>query len=337
MKNQNKIALITGITGQDGSYLAELLLEKNYQVFGLIRHENSKSAQNIQHIADRIEYVIGNLTDFKSLKTAIQSVKPSEIYNLAAQSKPAESWLTPLETSETTAIGAHHLFEAVYQSQHQCKIFHASSCEMYGNHKLSPQNEETSFNPISPYAVAKVYAHNMARIYRDRYGMFLTSGILFNHESPRRPYNYVMQKITYAAACIANGIQTSNLLNETGEPIVDNGILRLGNIEAQRDWGFAYDFVNAMWLTLQQPAADEYTIGTGVAHSIKDLCSVAFEHVGLNWTNHIEIDKKLLRPSDGKHYIADPSKAKKQLGWECTKSFDELVGLMVDNHIKLMN
>ncbi len=328
-----KTALITGITGQDGSYLAELLLKKGYSVAGTIRKTSNMEYDNIGHIQDELKLIQADLLDPVSLREAVQKVQPDEVYNLAAQSHPAESFKQPIHTAEITAIGAHRVLDAVWDVVPKAKFYQASSSEMYGWVKEIPQSEETPFNPANPYAAAKLYAHNMTKIYRKSYNMFATCGILFNHESPRRHLNFVTQKVTYAAAAAKLGIKNSEHLNEEGEPIVKNGKVGLGNLEAKRDWGYTADYVEAMWLVMQQPEPDDFVIGTGVTHTIQELCEEAFDYVGMDWKNHVYVDKRFIRPTETGPLIANPAKAKKVLGWTPETNFKQLVRIMVDAHL----
>lgn len=328
-----KTALITGITGQDGSYLAEFLLKKGYTVAGTIRKTSNKAYDNIGHIQEELKLIQADLLDPVSLREAIQKVQPDEVYNLAAQSHPAESFKQPIHTAEITAIGAHRVLDAVWDIVPKAKFYQASSSEMFGWVKEIPQSEETPFNPANPYAAAKIYAHYMTKIYRKSYNMFASCGILFNHESPRRHMNFVTQKVTYAAACAKLGIKNSEYLNEEGEPIVRNGKVGLGNLEAKRDWGFTGDFVEAMWLIMQQPTPDDFVIGTGETHSIQELCEEAFTYVGLNWEDYVEVDKRFVRPTETGPLVANPAKAKRVLGWEPKTTFEQLIHIMVDAHI----
>lgn len=328
-----KSALITGITGQDGSYLAELLIKKGYDVAGTVRKTSNMQYDNIGHIQDELTLIQADLVDPVSLREAIQKVKPDEVYNLAAQSHPAESFKQPIHTAEITAIGAHRVLDAVWDVVPKAKFYQASSSEMYGWVKEIPQSEETPFNPANPYAAAKLYAHSITRIYRKSYNMFAACGILFNHESPRRHLNFVTQKVTYAAACAKLGIKNSQHLNEEGEPIVKNGKVGLGNLEAKRDWGFTGDFVEAMWLIMQQPEPDDFVIGTGETHTIQELCEEAFAYAGQDWQDHVEVDKRFVRPTETGPLVANPEKAKRVLGWTPKTSFEELVHMMVDAHI----
>lgn len=328
-----KTALITGINGQDGSYLTELLLSKNYHVVGLIQNKANSPCNNIKHLEKKIDHVFGNLCDSDLIYKTIQEVKPCEIYNLASQSYPGESWNLALETALTNGIGAHRLFEIVREIQPNCRIYQASSSEMYGEVCTSPQMEVTPFNPINPYAAAKLYAHHIAKIYRQSYKLFISCGILFNHESPRRGMHFITQKITYAAACIKSGIYNSILRDEQGEPIVKDGMLSLGNLDAKRDWGFAPDYVEAMWMMLQQDQPDDFVIGTGISRTIRQLCEVAFDIVGLDWKKYVKVETRLARPTETGPTVANAEKAKKILGWEPKVSFKEFIGLMIQKHL----
>ena len=326
-------ALITGITGQDGSYLAELLLKKGYAISGLVRKTSNMAYDNIGHIQNELELIQADLLDPVSLREAIQKVKPDEVYNLASQSHPAESFKQPIHTAEITGLGAHRVLDAVWDVVPKARFYQASSSEMFGWVKEIPQSEETPFNPANPYAVAKLYAHDICRIYRKSYSMFVSCGILFNHESPRRHLNFVTQKVTYGAACTKLGIRNSDHLNEEGEQIVKNGKVALGNLEAKRDWGFARDYVEAMWMMLQQKTPDDFVIGTGETHTIAELCEEAYSYVGENWKKHVFVDKRFVRPTETGPLVANPTKAKKVLGWTPKTTFKDLVHLMVDAHI----
>ena len=328
-----KRALITGLTGQDGSYLAELLLARGYEVFGLVRRETWYRPNNATHLADRVQLLFGDLSEGVDIASALQDAKPDEIYNLASQSRPGESWSRAPETLTINGMGTLRLFEAVRHSCPQARVYHASSSEMFGQAKTVPQNEDTAFNPSNPYAATKVFAHQMVRIYRESYGLFISSGILFNHESERRPLHFVTQKIAYGAACAALGLKESPDLNERGHPIVSNGQLSLGNLEVARDWGHATDFVRAMWLMLQHTNPDDFVIGTGKIHTLRQLCEFAYRRVGLNWQDHVVTDPGLVRPLETGQTLADASKAHKILGWEPTISFEQMVGAMVDAQI----
>lgn len=331
-----KTALITGITGQDGSYLAELLLSKNYRVIGLSKNNHLAQSQYIKHLNGKIESIMGDIGDADSVYDAIKKAQPDEVYNLASQSLPGESWKLGIETAKANALGAQLLFDTVRQLKPECRIYQASSSEMFGVVKESPQNEETLFNPVNPYSAAKLYAHNIAKIYRKSYNMFISCGILFNHESPRRGMHFIPQKVAYAAACLKLGIQNSPVLNEKGDPIVKNGKLSLGNLNAQRDWGYAGDYVEAMWLMLQHHTPDDFIIGTGKTHTIQHLCETAFSHVGLNWKDYVVVDERLVRPTESSPLLADTSKAKKILGWQAKMSFEDLVATLVDAHLEKM-
>jgi GDPmannose 4,6-dehydratase len=333
MLKKQKKALITGITGQDGSYLADFLLKKDYQVSGIVRKTSNTAYPNIAHIQNRLELIQADLLDPVSLREAIQKVRPEEVYNLASQSHPAESFRQPIHTAEITAIGAHRVLDATYDVDPKTKFYQASSSEMYGWVKEIPQNEDTPFNPANPYAAAKLYAHAMTRIYRVSYDMFACCGILFNHESPRRHLGFVTQKVTYAAACAKLGIKTSEFINEEGEPIFKNNKVALGNLKAKRDWGFAGDYVEAMWLMMQDDKPDDFCIATGVTHTIGELCQEAFNYVGLDWKKYVEVDKRFVRPTETGPLVGDASKAKKILHWQPKVNFKKLVAIMTDAHL----
>lgn len=324
-----KTALISGITGQDGSLLAELLLEKGYRVIGLVRRESWYKHNNVSHLDGRIEVVFGDMSEGVDIASAVHESQPDEIYNLASQSRPGESWSRAPETLLVNGLGAVRLFEAVRHHQPKCRVYHASSSEMYGQALVAPQNEDTPFNPVNPYAAAKVYAHQMARIYRESYGLFISSGVLFNHESERRPLHFLTQKVAYGAACAALGIVDSPATNEMGRPIVEQGRLALGNLDIARDWGYAGDFVRAMWLMLQRAQPDDFVIGTGKLHSLRDLCEVAYRSVGLDWRESVVSDAGLVRPLESGRTLADSAKAQRELGWEPTVSFEDMVRRMV--------
>jgi len=314
-----KKALITGITGQDGSYLAEFLLSQGYKVYGLIRRKSTENFENINHIQDKIMLIMGDLLDQHSLMNALRIADPDEVYNLAAQSFVPESWNQPILTGEFTALGVTRLLEVIRSFKPSIKFYQASSSEMFGEVKEVPQTEKTPFNPRSPYAISKVYGHFITVNYRERYGMFACSGILFNHESPRRGFEFVTKKITSAVAKIKLGLARE---------------LKLGNLEAKRDWGYAGDYVKAMWLMLQQDEPDDYVIATGESHSVKEFAKIAFEFAGLNWEDFIVVDPKFVRPLDVNLLIGDYSKAKKKLGWEPKVRFEDLIKMMVDSDIK---
>lgn len=328
-----KRALITGITGQDGSYLAELLLENGYQVFGLARHESWYKPNYASHLANRIQILIGDVSEGVDVANAVQEVMPDEIYNLASQSRPGESWSRTSETLLVNGLAAVRLFEAVRHTCPMCRVYHASSSEMFGRTQYAPQNEKTLFNPVNPYAAAKVYAHQMARIYRESYGLYIASGILFNHESERRPLHFLTQKVAYGAACAALGIKNSPDVNERGRPIVENGKLALGNLEISRDWGYAPDFVRAMWMILQQELPDDFVIGTGKLNTLRDLCSAAYGGVNCDWQDSVISDPELVRPLEPSIAQADNTKAYDLLGWSPSIGFNEMIGRMVKAQI----
>jgi GDPmannose 4,6-dehydratase len=329
-----KAALITGISGQDGSYLAELLLKKKYRVYGLVRKTSNMLFDNIAHIQGNLHLFQADLLDSVSIINALRQIKDlDEVYNLASQSAPGESFRQPVHTAEITAIGAQRMMESVHDLFPKAKFYQASSSEMFGWAKEVPQNEGTPFNPANPYAAAKLYAHNIAKIYRNSYGMFISCGILFNHESPRRGLGFVTQKVTYAAACAKLGIKTSRHVNEEGEPIVKNGKVAMGNLDAKRDWGFAEDYVVSMWKMLQMKKPDDYVVGTGEIHTVGDLCKEAFAYVGLNYKKYVEVDKRFIRPTETGPLVADYQKAKKLLRWEPKIKFNKLVALLVDANI----
>ncbi len=312
----SKKALITGITGQDGSYLAEFLLEKGYHVTGMMRRSSNENLSRIEHLTGKIDLASADLHDLSSLIRLIEKVKPDEVYNLAAQSFVGESWNTPLVTSEYTAVGVARVLEAIRIVNPKIRFYQASSSEMFGKVVHTPQTEETPFYPRSPYGVAKVFGHWMTVNYRESFDMYACSGILFNHESPRRGLEFVTRKITNAVARIKHGLD-----NE----------LRLGNLDAKRDWGFAGDYVKLMWMMLQQEKADDYVIATGETHTVREFCEIAFSHVGLNYEDYVKIDEKFFRPAEVDLLLGDPGKAKEKLGWKVETSFQELVTMMVDS------
>ena len=329
-----KRALITGITGQDGSFLAELLLDKGYEVFGFARRDSWFRPNCASHLASKVKVLFGDLEEGIDISSAIQDSEPDEIYNLASQSRPGESWARAPETLIVNGLGAIRLFESVRHNRPSCRVYHASSSEMFGQTMVAPQNEDTPFNPVNPYAAAKVYAHHMVRIYRGSYGLHIASGILFNHESERRPLHFVTQKVAYGAACASLGISDSPDLNERGRPIVEKGKLALGNLDISRDWGYAPDFVRAMWMILQRPAAEDYVIGTGKLHSLRDLCRIAYAHVGADWERHVVSDPALARPLETGKTLADSSKAARELGWHPTFSLESMVERMVNAQVE---
>ncbi len=309
-----KKALITGITGQDGSYLAELLLEKGYEVYGLVRRLSTPNITRIDNIIDKINLVEGDLTDQSSLNSAMKHVEPDEVYNLAAQSFVGTSWNQPVLTSDVTGLGAVRVLESVKNYSESAKVYQASSSEMFGKVCESPQNENTKFYPRSPYGCAKVYAYWICVNYRESYNLFISNGILFNHESPRRGLEFVTRKITDGVARIYHG--------RTKE-------LRLGNLDAKRDWGYAKDYVEAMWLILQQKKPVDYVIATGESHSVKEFVERAFSEVGLDWKDYVKVDPKFMRPAEVDFLVGDASKARRELGWKPKVKFEELIKIMV--------
>jgi GDPmannose 4,6-dehydratase len=313
-----KRALITGITGQDGSYLAELLLREGYEVWGMVRRSSTDPMERLAHIRDRLEVVHGDITDLASLIRLMGKIEPGEVYNLAAQSFVPTSWQEPVLTSQVTGLGVMNILEAIRIVNPRIRFYQASSSEMYGKARESPQTEETPFYPRSPYGVAKLYGHWITVNYRESHGIFACSGILFNHESPRRGLDFVSRKITRGAALIKRG-----LLDK----------LRLGNLDARRDWGFAGDYVRAMWLMLQAERPDDYVVATGRTHSVKDLAAAAFARVGLDWREHVEVDPALLRPAEVDHLTGDASKARSVLGWTPSVDFHGLINAMVDHDL----
>jgi GDPmannose 4,6-dehydratase len=314
-------ALITGITGQDGSYLADFLLEKGYNVFGMARRSSTEKFERIEHIRDRITVLQGDLLDQYSIIHVIEQSQPDEIYNLAAMSFVPTSWTQPLLTAEFTGVGVTRMLEAVRKVDPKIKFYQASSSEMFGKVREIPQKETTPFYPRSPYGVAKVYGHFITVNYRESYGIFCVSGILFNHESPRRGLEFVTRKVTNMAARIKLGSRQK---------------LKMGNLDAKRDWGYAGDYVRAMWLMLQAEEPEDYVIATGESHSVRELLQIAFERVGLNWEEFVEVDPKLIRPAEVDYLIGDASKARERLGWEPEVSFQQLVEMMVDSDLSAL-
>jgi GDPmannose 4,6-dehydratase len=312
-------ALITGITGQDGSYLAELLLEQGYDVYGLTRRLSASNYWRIEHLLDRLTLLPGDLLDQLSLIRVLERVRPTELYNLAAMSFVPASWDQPMLTGEFNSQGVTRVLEAVRVVDPAIRVYQASSSEMYGKVREAPQKETTPFYPRSPYGVSKVFAHYITVNYRESYGLFAVSGILFNHESPRRGLEFVTRKVTDGVARIALG-----LTNE----------LKLGNLTAHRDWGFAGDYVRAMWLMLQQPTADDYVIATGESHAVQDLVEIAFARAGLDWRAHVRQDPALLRPAEVDHLVGDATKARTTLGWTPSVTFKQLVEMMVDEDLR---
>jgi len=326
-------ALITGITGQDGLLLAENLLGKNYRVVGFGRRSSILTRPELRPLLRRIAVAYGDLYDPVSIADAIQRYQPDELYNLASQSTPALSWEQAVETGEVTGMGAHRLFEAVRHFKPECRVYQASSSEMFGDVFESPQSERTPFNPLNPYAAAKVYAHQIAHIYRRSHHMFIACGILFNHESSLRGMQFLTQKVTYGAACAKLGIDDSTVLNEEGEPVVRAGKLSLGNLDAARDWGCAADYVEAMWRMLQNDEPEDFVIGTGTLRTVRNLCEVAYSYVGKRWQEHVVSDQRFVRPSETGATVADASKARRVLGWAPSTEFEAMIGRMIDAHL----
>jgi GDPmannose 4,6-dehydratase len=316
-----KTALITGVTGQDGSYLAELLLDQGYRVCGVVRRSSTENFQRIEHLRGRIELIQADLLDQTSLARALAECRPDEVYNLAAMSFVPTSWQQPVLTAEFTALGVTRLLDALRQVCPQARFYQASSSEMFGKVRETPQREGTPFYPRSPYGVAKVYGHHLTVNYRESYGLFACSGILFNHESPRRGLEFVTRKISHGVARIKRGLAHE---------------LRLGNLQAKRDWGFAGDYVRAMWLMLQQEQPDDYVVGTGETHTVEEFVQIAFDHAGLEWRAHVVVDPAFYRPAEVDLLLADPGKAQRQLSWWPQIGFEQLVRMMVDADLALL-
>ena len=317
-----KRALITGITGQDGSYLAEFLLEKNYEVFGLVRRSSTVNFERISHIQHDIELLSGDLLDQLSLTSALETAQVNEVYNLGAQSFVPVSWEQPMLTGEITGLGTTRLLEAIRSVDPNIRFYQASTSELYGKAQETPQSESTPFYPRSPYGVSKLYAHWITINYRESYDLYACAGILFNHESPRRGLEFVTRKITNGVARIKKGIDKE---------------LRLGNLEARRDWGYAGDFVEAMWLMLQQKSPEDYVIATGKDRTIREFCEAAFKHVDLDWQEYVKVDEKFFRPAEVNILLGDSSKAQDQLGWKPRVSFEVMVQMMVDRDLELLD
>ena len=314
-------ALITGVTGQDGSYLAELLLEQGYEVHGMVRRASTEKFERIEHLRERITLHQGDLLDHRSLVDALRAARPDEVYNLAAMSFVAVSWIQPTLTAEFTGVGVTRLLEALREAAPEARFYQASSSEMFGKVRQTPQNEETPFYPRSPYGVAKAYGHFITVNYRESYELHATSGILFNHESPRRGLEFVTRKITWHAAAIKLGLAQE---------------LRLGNLDAKRDWGYARDYVEAMWLMLQQDEPEDFVIATGQTHTVRDCVEIAFDQAGLSSEGHVVLDEAFLRPAEVDLLVGDATKAKRQLGWEPKTNFEQLIRMMVDADLKLL-
>jgi GDPmannose 4,6-dehydratase len=314
-------ALITGITGQDGSHLADLLLEKGYEVHGMVRRSSTERFERIEHLRDRLTLHQGDLLDQRSLVDAMRAAEPDEIYNLAAMSFVAVSWIQPTLTAEFSGVGVTRMLEAMREACPEARFYQASSSEMFGKVRESPQSESTPFYPRSPYGVAKAYGHHITVNYRESYGLHASSGILFNHEGPRRGLEFVTRKITWHAAAIKLGLRDE---------------LRLGNLDARRDWGYAKDYVEAMWLMLQRDAGDDFVIATGETHTVRRCVELAFEHVDLDWERYVVVDDSLKRPAEVDLLVGDASKAERELGWRPRTAFEELIRLMVDADLELL-
>jgi len=317
-----KRALITGITGQVGSYLAELLLDKGYEVFGAVRRTSTPSNERIAHLGDRVTLLAGDLSDAASLLDAVEESQPDEVYNLGAQSFVGDSWRQPIYTGDVDGLGVARLLDAIHRVKPDARFYEAATSEMYGMVHEVPQTETTPFHPRSPYGVAKVYGFFMTLNYRESFGMHASNGILFNHESPRRGMEFVTRKITNAVARIKMGLDSE---------------LRLGNTDAKRDWGFAGDYVEGMWMMLQQDRPDDYVLATGQTHTVQEFCEAAFGHVGLDWEQHVVVDPKFVRPAEVDILLGDASKAKRVLGWEPKVSFKRLVEMMVDADLERLS
>lgn len=332
--SKQKTAVIFGVSSQDGSYLADLLLTKNYKVVGTIRRSTTMVHENIEHLKGKITITAADLTDQESLNKVIIDHLPDEVYNIAAQSVPGDSWTHPIYTGEVTALGPVRVFEAVRRFAPKAKVYQATSREIYGGIEgIESANEQTPVFANNPYGIAKAYAHMMIDCYRKSYGMFVCGGMLFNHESPRRGLHFVTRKISMGVACIKLGIKNPPI-NELGEPLVDkSGKIHLGDLNAMRDWGYSKEYVEAMWLMLQQDTPKDYVIATNTNYSIKDACKAAFDHVGLNWEDHVISNQKLIRPTEITDMKGDYSLAKKELGWEPKVFMPELMAIMVDSDI----
>ncbi len=326
---QPKTALITGITGQDGSYLADLLLSKGYRVAGLVRRSTHVLHENIEHLKGKIDIVYGDLSDYPALMNAVREVWPDEVYNFAAQSAPGDSWVQAQLTADVTAVGVLRLLEAVRAVKPDTRFYQASTREVFGGVELPMFDESTPFLPNNPYGAAKLYAHLMARTFRESYGMHVSAGILFNHESPRRGLQFVSRKVTTAVACIRLGL-TNPPQDELGRPLVVDGKLRLGFLDAKRDWGYAPEYVEAAWMMLQRDSPEDYVIATRTLFSVRDLCEAAFAHAGLDWQDHVEVSGSLQRPTEITPACGDYSRAERELGWRPRTSFEDLIRLMVD-------
>lgn len=326
-------ALITGINGQDGFFLKELLLNKGYQVFGFARRTSKNGSSMITELVSNVQMIYGDIANEMDISAAVEIANPDEIYHLASQSRPGQSWEQVPQTLNANGMGTIHLLEAFRRFCPKARCYHASSSDMFGHTKISPQNEETPFNPNNPYAASKVFSHQMMRIYRESYGLFIVNGILFNHESERRPLHFVTQKIAYGAACAKLGIYQSPDINEKGQALVSQGKLALGNLSIARDWGYAPDFVQAMWLMLQQEKPEDFVIGTGKSHTLAELCAIAYQHVDKDWYVHVISDPSLIRPLETSQTVADATKAQQMLDWQPSGNVKTMIKKMVDVQI----
>ena len=336
--NKKKKAFITGVTGQDGSYLAELLLEKGYEVHGLVRRRSKPDYGHVSHLRHLIRFAFGDLADPSCLNMHISRIQPDEIYNLGAQSHVHESWSQPLATADQTGLGALRIYESVRNVCPTAKVYQASTSELFGETNEVPQTEKTSLMPNNPYAAAKALAHFDARIYRKSFDLFISTGILFNHESPRRSPGFVTRKISLAAASLKLGLRGPRIpTGQAGEPVINSdGKLELGNLDAKRDWGFAGDYVEAMWQILQHDKADDFIVCTGVVHTVQDVCEAAFGAVDLDWKKYVVINPKWVRPTETGPLVGDSSKIAKEIGWKPKTSFEELMKMMVEADLALL-
>lgn len=335
MPSKPKTAFITGITGQDGSYLAEFLLSQKYRVVGLLRRNSNPSYGNVFHLRHSVDFVFGDIADPACVSMYLAQIKPDEIYHLAAQSHVHESWSQPLSTADQTGIGALRIFEAVRNVLPSARVYQASTSELFGETTIVPQSETTPIHPTNPYAAAKALAHFDAQIYRRSFNLFISCGILFNHESPRRSPDFVTRKISLAVAAVKLGLKGTRVpLAQAGRPVLNReGKLELGNLKAQRDWGFAGDYVAAMWKILQHSVPDDFVVATGEVHTVEDFCREAFSQVGLNWHDHVTVNPEWVRPTETGPLVGDYSKIKKALGWRPTTSFSQLVAMMVQSDL----
>jgi GDPmannose 4,6-dehydratase len=330
-----KKAFVTGITGQDGSYLAELLLDKGYEVFGFLRRSSNQTYGNVAHLKQQIHFVFGDLADPACISMYIAQIQPDEIYNLGSQSHVHESWSQPLATADQTGLGALRIYEAVRNVCPKARVYQASTSELFGETKTVPQNEETPFHPANPYAAAKALAHYDAQIYRKSFGLFISTGILFNHESPRRSPDFVTRKVSLAVASIKLGLKGAQIpLGQGNVPVVNaQGKLEMGNLNSKRDWGFAGDYVEAMWMILQHKKPDDFVVATGETHTVAELCETAFSYVGLNWKKYVVVNKKWIRPTETGPLVGDYTKIRKTLGWKPKTRFKDLIAMMLQSDL----